>query len=572
MFKLGTLFSFSFWASLFHSKLRGICGPCARSSIIALFTFFEVCSASCLAFFYYQHDVSELGVLFTPQGSKTGGYVFLAAARGLQGLTGYFAARKRKVRLMRHYVLWLPFSIAYTLALLVPVLRLDCWCSDYRQCDVLSSFAGGRVANLFPPPTSPWQPPPYSPLIDKVLHAWPGGHSHHFPQREPAQRRLDEVSPDHDLIEPSWKRHKKKRSTQVWDPKETMEIVGEPLHAMIRDECTCAGPIYLPETGNPHYNRESCKFWDENAYVDETAEQVDANTPDAQRMLNRKIIHYATANMKPKNWCYIRNASREACLKDKVVAATLKEDPSDVRKHLWTEALCGGRCDAPEACMGVRDRRRQGMRIGDRDLTKENDRERFGNRCKIWTKEDKVPWCFVGFDSACSDRKLYTLSQDDFLTPPLHLSDVSQFYSYLPCNKAIREQAEHLCQSWKVGILSIIGILTILSLVMVPVICLFVGNRCGDMLEVTDEFAVQFSSDSEDDFNVKDNVSGVDAGIIEATTKNYMDRKTTSQASSRSKERRERASEVSVELADLRHTGSSSRSSQSPGHGRHTRQ
>eukprot|EP00746_Dinoflagellata_sp_MGD_P112080 gnl/MRDRNA2_/MRDRNA2_48989_c0_seq1.p1 gnl/MRDRNA2_/MRDRNA2_48989_c0~~gnl/MRDRNA2_/MRDRNA2_48989_c0_seq1.p1 ORF type:complete len:931 (+),score=134.92 gnl/MRDRNA2_/MRDRNA2_48989_c0_seq1:122-2914(+) len=72
------------------------------------------------------------------------------------------------------------------------------------------------------------------------------------------------------------------------------------------------------------------------------------------------------------------------------------------------------------------------------DIIKNADNQEeplIGYRCKRWYKTDRLPWCVVGFDSACADKKTQSISVGKKLR---------MFTSSIPCQK---EELPHILES-----------------------------------------------------------------------------------------------------------------------------
>merc|ERR1712107_800152 len=59
---------------------------------------------------------------------------------------------------------------------------------------------------------------------------------------------------------------------------------------------------------------------------------------------------------------------------------------------------------------------------------------------------------------------------------------------------------------WQISLMSVLSIVGLLSAPMAYIVYVFVQNRCGDVVEVQQQFHVEFSSDEEgeDDFRIAD--------------------------------------------------------------------
>jgi hypothetical protein len=69
----------------------------------------------------------------------------------------------------------------------------------------------------------------------------------------------------------------------------------------------------------------------------------------------------------------------------------------------------------------------------------------YGSTCRQWSKpRDTLPWCYVGFDSTCADRKQREFFEHAEGSATLHQMP-QQFWSVLPCldaNQQATAQAE----------------------------------------------------------------------------------------------------------------------------------
>merc|ERR1719361_1715164 len=107
----------------------------------------------------------------------------------------------------------------------------------------------------------------------------------------------------------------------------------------------------------------------------------------------------------------------------------------------------------------------------------------YGVYCKKWRKRDTRPWCFVGFDTTCGDRR------PTHSTPALkmtRLGQVSQFKSSNPCQREELEGLYSTCVIW-VGLFRCITILaTVVQLPLGIMTFVFLSHHCGDHVEMSD--------------------------------------------------------------------------------------
>merc|ERR1719487_1483595 len=112
-----------------------------------------------------------------------------------------------------------------------------------------------------------------------------------------------------------------------------------------------------------------------------------------------------------------------------------------------------------------------------------------GQSCKKWKSNDKVPWCIVGFDSACADREELTMGADGTAG-----SGVRLWKSSLPCQ---HDQFAHstaagmeLCSGLRVMWFCLDGLRYLLLLPMMYMTYQFLMRRCADYV-VRDSFVIE---------------------------------------------------------------------------------
>eukprot|EP00746_Dinoflagellata_sp_MGD_P092346 gnl/MRDRNA2_/MRDRNA2_36541_c0_seq1.p1 gnl/MRDRNA2_/MRDRNA2_36541_c0~~gnl/MRDRNA2_/MRDRNA2_36541_c0_seq1.p1 ORF type:complete len:543 (-),score=92.91 gnl/MRDRNA2_/MRDRNA2_36541_c0_seq1:7-1635(-) len=142
-------------------------------------------------------------------------------------------------------------------------------------------------------------------------------------------------------------------------------------------------------------------------------------------------------------WCKVHQDDEEVC----------KHDQVEVHKagngQLWSEQLCT-RQDASDMIAGAPTSRARcecapslGLRVMGTEKGRLNEHikayaESHGDKdkdalighssCKNWYKDDKIPWCVVGFDSACADREEVIISDST-------KAKVRVWKSHLPCQQ-----------------------------------------------------------------------------------------------------------------------------------------
>jgi len=202
-------------------------------------------------------------------------------------------------------------------------------------------------------------------------------------------------------------------------------------------------------------------------------------------------VYYGASNTE-RFWCYIDPATHASCVsKNYKLKLDSKGQP-------WTEDLCrqihadGDGCDC--AGFGVKPSSVM-MQHPVKTAMEEDPKDEwlFGSYCDVWAENQKQ-FCFVGFDSTCSDRHLVKFAVGD--------TQGRVYYSTLPCVKNKLLQTELLrdarghCKAltWSIlcSILCFNGLCMWISLAVFK----FIANRCGDDFK---ESAQQFEAESDDD-------------------------------------------------------------------------
>lgn len=584
--KIKFLFSIRFYLSVFNNGCHHTLGLFSRKSTIMSFVLLEITVAIGTAVFYImQPEVVFLGV-----GHKgLTGYMIISGLRACQGFIGASGAWKRKVKTMRLYCFLLPPSILYSLYLAIPIFRMTCDCTDFDQCEILSGFWKGKVANIFPNPDHvPFAPPPGKvEKVDEVCTTLEGnacvfpfyyqgkkysscteanynrfwcatqvddsgffiagsgkwgicsgncnkaessrrlpGISSALPvQASDAQlfrRRLaedeaqspwaehlddDSVSrrepvPERSLTEQYWHTGPDGVGRRFRERTKVTTLFGndETVADMLDRKCVCEGDI-----GNPDGRSRSCQLWDEHRMV--------------------RTRDFSSSDLGLKTWCYVRRLSEKACSfypelttwTDPHRLAIQEEEESSednpeteetatVTKRessaMWTEDICRfASCDCTEIPMAP---------PADISIRPDASEHTYGKSCEFWHTDDIRPWCFVGYDTVCSDRRLYYANPEVYDDPVDQIEKLSQYKSSIPCNVAFRKKATKWCHFFKYTMVFCMSLITVCSIGMVPVVCMFVQNRCGDTIVMVKQFDVDFSSDddSDDDFDIDEPVEG----------------------------------------------------------------
>jgi len=200
---------------------------------------------------------------------------------------------------------------------------------------------------------------------------------------------------------------------------------------------------------------------------------------------------------KPSYWCYVENVA--ACEKQENAERSFEIDIQyTANRQAWTTGLCNKDC----ICQDVGVPPVHGEEVA--EVAKRGMWENganYGASCKAWTTTEPRAWCYVGFDSKCSDRELS------------HRRGVWTFQLYwsrMPCNHDSK-----FSESWLFNHLSsrcklfsyTAWLLQALILLLMPSVVFmgfkFVNNRCGDAIEDSQAGKFVIESDDEDDFECK---------------------------------------------------------------------
>lgn len=187
-------------------------------------------------------------------------------------------------------------------------------------------------------------------------------------------------------------------------------------------------------------------------------------------------------------WCELPAYGAQIC---EETGATLYKTPGP-EGFLWSDDHCR---KATCRCSGL------GMPMDpetDMELSQKvwANKMNLGSKCAKWMEGDEKPWCYVGFDSTCTDR---------------HLTDVRlvldhkvprQYYSYLACEEEKDDKIAAANGTCAIIYYLTITIFTLRYLLFLPILVIlfkFIQNRCGDYYEVEEEYAAIFTSSDEDE-------------------------------------------------------------------------
>lgn len=373
------------------------------------------------------------------------GYVLAAMCRIGVFLLGAWACCGRRVRSMRVYFFFMPFAIFCSLIVASPLVRHTCDCSTFKQCSVAVAYKRDQVTNTVP------HIPKYSQNQDIFMD--PPQPTH---RDKASDRRLDSLHADHE------------DKNIVYHSPNGNEISQTDL---LKSSCTCAGA--LSNTGVS--GRKSCRFYKEGGSEDHI-----------------------------KAWCHVREESKSQC-----VSANLElyedDSGSSFSKEFCSDSHPGVGCE----CSHIGMIWKPSGKFEDVREDLLSDKMSLGSRCELWTRSDEKNWCFVGFDTICSDRQEYTLTKQDIENTGVtidKIQHVSQFWSSIPCYKEALLTSKKWCRFWRNIFRVVTGLLVFGPWPMGVVIYLWLLNRCGDLFILKEQFKVEFSSsdDSDDDFTVRD--------------------------------------------------------------------
>lgn len=156
-----------FWASRAARAL----GTWAQRRVLLGLVALELITAALTCVFFTRHtQVTQLGLGFW----RAGAYTVCAGFRACSACFGFYAVLRRSNSLVRFYFGLFCVNAVNGMLALVPILRLDCECSSWVQCDALATFgtSDSPLLNPFPEPDSayldskrhvPYREPPADP-------------------------------------------------------------------------------------------------------------------------------------------------------------------------------------------------------------------------------------------------------------------------------------------------------------------------------------------------------------------------------------------------------------------------
>lgn len=192
-----------------------------------------------------------------------------------------------------------------------------------------------------------------------------------------------------------------------------------------------------------------------------------------------------------QSWCYIAEDSFYRC------KASGFEIFANEEGKFWTPDLCSKANIGCMECSGIGHKPLQENSNVHSSLLLEH-KTNYGDSCDRWNSNDEWPWCYVGFDSACVDRVPGAIDHTHWNT-----SYRAQFWSRLPCDRTKQlerdEKASDYCEN--MGVAENIVTLThfLGSFLMLFVLFKWISEHCGDVVKSEDMFAIDFSSDEEDE-------------------------------------------------------------------------
>lgn len=473
----------SFWSSVAHNTCHEFLGHFVKKKTIFVHVFYQVsvASATVACYWHFGVELSELSPILADSISWWY-FVFVSILSIFIGMLGMLATCKRSVRLMKVYLFMGPVYAFCGLLCTAPFLVTSCECNNYEQCRLLVAINAGQISNQFPDPHQLDLAPPA--MGDKPEQA----------------QEVRQPHPDMSLFSED------DEQESLWDKVD---------NKLRKTECSCAKVT-------KHGERLSCRWYEAEGGEIKSWCLVDELSEGACLAKSNKYSLYKV----PKSWV-------EENPQDHVYA-DIVEDVIEDNSVYWTEDICYRQkstsqqkaklpdkmddssvvskkampnqgCPAsPEVCSGQPMSTREVVRDTlNPEAFGTRPKDKWGERCRKWRTRDVRPWCFVGFDSSCADRKHEKVRPLD-INKINELSEVSQFRSSIPCTSDAYQAAEYWCTFLKLVFLLLQAPLAFGILPMYVIIYLFLRNHCGDLVAIRPEFAVEFSDDeSEDDFIVR---------------------------------------------------------------------
>lgn len=204
-----------------------------------------------------------------------------------------------------------------------------------------------------------------------------------------------------------------------------------------------------------------------------------------------------------KFWCEVATRSLIACSAAGI--KVFKHTQDDGKTIYWSEELCRRRaCE----CSGLplptgsnKSHVNQALLMA--SVGNVSNTLQYGTFCQKWDNKDVLPWCYVGYDSVCMDRRkdVVQIVGKESQTNHMH-----QYYSAWPCvreqQKIITRSTQDICQTFVATTVLVLWLLELASVPMIIIVSRFLRQRCGDYFAVQDQFHMEFSSGSNDDFEV----------------------------------------------------------------------
>jgi len=220
--------------------------------------------------------------------------------------------------------------------------------------------------------------------------------------------------------------------------------------------------------------------------------------------------HYHRNGGEVTTWCYVAPESLPNCARDKI------ELMQDQQRKVWSAQLCeqaGCHC------------KRFGMQPSpDTKLNKsidalncsngECDHMKYGSGCQTWREDDLYAWCFVGWDTTCTDRVREPSSGS---TNDLHeymfessqaCPQAGEIYAEETHQGGRLSDAKEMCNRAVLGFQLFSCLQFTLAFLMVLIVYLFISNHCADdvSFEEGESFDVR-DEESEDEDEWQDGSS-----------------------------------------------------------------
>jgi len=197
------------------------------------------------------------------------------------------------------------------------------------------------------------------------------------------------------------------------------------------------------------------------------------------------------------NWCYIRGESSNIY---NCRAAGYQVFLDHAADKPWSEGPC---TEKACQCSSIGMTPGAGNSDVNEDLfagMADHKRSYYGSRCNKWDNTDDTwEWCYVGWDSACPDRKRDMRGPGADWPPNVK----AQFKSFLACNgdelQVREEEAMALCEEVLLGSTVVVTIYAVLLLPTLFIFYKFISNEGHAYVKTESQFEVDLSTSEEEE-------------------------------------------------------------------------